>query len=1356
MIETKKAKATKFVSAILALTLIFSAATGLFVFAAAQTVPYPVWGYVNRSTGDSVPAGVEVNITDVTRGVSVYNTTDATGAYSRDVYGAIYKAIGILPDNDEFTCSATYGGEAGSCSFVLNRTTNISQRCDIRLVGVVVPDLNVSSISINPGDTRGEDIIRVYVNESNNISALVWNNGTAAAGAFDVCFDADGVKIGCVAVTGLVAGANTTVSIDWTPTCANYPVMPGFPAQSLPITINVTADCNCLDCPTCPGDGSVAESDETNNKLSKFIPAIQQYSGYDVIGGVVNNGYKSKNFDCNTTEEPLTLFEHDEELYGGAVYNVSGTKVSTFSPGDTSTRVHHIDIPAGMTVKKARLYVYWYDKWGNYKTYPTGCLANLSVNISGTTFMPDVKYNDQKGFGYYHSPKGTYAYDVTSKVTGSGDYTVVVENIDPTNKTTLLGEMLYVVYEGTSGRKIQVWALEGNDYLYAADDTHGTYNFGVSPEEATATVAFPGTINVANVSSATLVTVVAQGMASGSNMLFNGNVIKTDAWDLPTEAYSGSKINVESVYVKSHLLSSGNTMGFQDNGTAGMQASNAFLVVTYTGLISGRVTDSTGTTGIEGVSVTANGEATLTDASGYYGMSIEAGKYNVSASKSGYVTLPPKTVPVTITPGGREIVNFQLARDYVEIGLKAGETTTKVGNINENISFNLIVMNHGEPATYDITKSSTSATVFIEPNTTGLLSDGDEKSILVNINASINGSYPVTISAINSSKSASTMIVALAMNTSANGTYSADSAVEEPDLLKNGTIVQNNSEVIGNSTIITSVVDNATVNNAEVTESFISEGSNVTGGKVEGSTVTNANTTATDVKDSTIENSVTSDTTITDSFVLEGSNVTGGSVSGESTVKNATTTNTTVEGSTVEDSDIKGGTIKDAAVKESVLTEETAVTNSNLTKVTATNCTITGVTLQNIELEKATVAENVTTGKAEIAGGTNAKVNTSGAGGVVVHFEDVYENVAVEDLVKNQTVPRSVTPNEIVPVPTSEDEAKDVGASLSLNSSVAGNVTISKCGISPGGSTFAVEGVTGKVGDFIHINTDIPEGTQMTVTICLYYGKADPGADKYITWYNETTLAWESLTTTKVEKADGWYLCTDVDHLSVFAIAAAVAVTPPVTPAAVYHPGGRPTVTTNVPVDSEGKVTTTTTLSTEKATLTIPVGIIVKDAEGNPLATSITMQSSPSTAETVGAIAAYDFGPSGTTFSEPIDLVIEYDPADVPTGAELEVKMYDGTAKAWIDLPTTVDTVTHTATAKVSHFTIFALFAAPPAVVTPTAAPTAKPTIPPVTPTPTPPVVPPVKRPWGLIIGIIIAVIVVGAAAYYFYTKKKA
>jgi len=508
---------------------------------------------------------------------TIYDWTGSAKNPDPKPWDGTYETNGTVVPAGDYTVNVT-GTNTTTGLSVINNTEIIT------VATIAKPDLNVSSIDINHGDTRAGDIIRVNVNESNNISAVVWNNGNANAGAFDVCFDADGEKIGCEAVAGLAAGANTTVSIEWTPTCVNFSsVMPGFPYTSEAFWINVSADCNCTTgcCPNCPPDGScgkINESDETDNTLSKFIPAIQTYKTYNVIGGVVNNGYKSKNFDCNTTEEPLTLFEYDD-MYGGIAYNVSGEKIGNFAPGNTSTRVHHIDIPDGRTVKKARLYVYWYDKWGNYKTYPTGCLANLSVNFSGTEFMPEEKYNDAKGFGYYQSPKGTYAYNVTSKVAGSGDYIAVVKNIDSNNGTTLLGEMLYVVYEDPTGNnKIQLWTLEGNDYLMAS---HGSYQYSVSVAEATATVAFSGAIDLANVTSATLISVVAQGMAPGSNMLFNGSIIKTDAWDSPTEAYPGSKINIESINVKSNLLSSGNNMGFQDNGTNGIQASNAMLILKF-------------------------------------------------------------------------------------------------------------------------------------------------------------------------------------------------------------------------------------------------------------------------------------------------------------------------------------------------------------------------------------------------------------------------------------------------------------------------------------------------------------------------------------------------------------------------------------------------------------------------------------------------------------------------------------------------------------------------------------------------------------------------------------------------------
>ena len=568
--------------------------------------------------------------------------------------------------------------------------------CNAILTVENAPDLNVIDVLVNPGNTRYEDIVRVYVNQSNSISAVVENNGSVdVTDNFDVCFKADGVKIGCATVTGgLSAGANITVSIDWTPTYVDYPVMPGFPTQSLPLTINVTVDCNCSNCPICPDGscGTITETDETNNTLSKFIPAMQVYNTYNVIGGVVNNGYKSKNFDSNTTEEPLDQFKYYNLIGGGVEYNVSGTKISSFAPDATDTRVHHIDLPSGMTVKDARLYVYWQDKWGNYETYSTGCLANLSVNFNGTDLMPDAAYQDSKAFGFYQSPKGSSVFNVTSLMTGSGDYTAIVKNIEPIagNGTTLLGEMLVVVYEGADhGNDVQIWMLEGTDYLMAADDTHNSYDFSVSPEEATATVSFDRSINLEDVDTARLITVVAQGMSTGSDLLFNGDVIKTDAWGTSPS----SEINVENVSVKSELLASGNNMGFRDNGTNGMQASNAILIVKETTslptapMINSVTLNTTepntgddilvtvnATDDVEVTAVTANGEALSNDGGDdiWVGTIIAInGTHNVNISASDAAgnivfdetanytaTTPVTTLPVvlvedvTIAPNG--------------------------------------------------------------------------------------------------------------------------------------------------------------------------------------------------------------------------------------------------------------------------------------------------------------------------------------------------------------------------------------------------------------------------------------------------------------------------------------------------------------------------------------------------------------------------------------------------------------------------------------------------------------------------------------------------------------------------------
>ena len=169
--------------------------------------------------------------------------------------------------------------------------------------------------------------------------------------------------------------------------------------------------------------------------------------------------------------------------------------------------------------------------------------------------------------------------------------------------------------------------------------------------------------------------------------------------------------------------------------------------------------------------------------------------------------------------------------------------------------------------------------------------------------------------------------------------------------------------------------------------------------------------------------------------------------------------------------------------------------------------------------------------------------------------------------------------------------------------------------------------------------------------------------------------------------------------------------------------------------------------------LNIAKGTMALTAEGAPLQ-SITMEEvcfdlppAPAGAYIIGC--AFDYQPDGATFSPPITLTIKYDPGLLPAGfdeSKLVIASYDTATGKWVVYPSIVDTVNHTITAQISHFTLFAVYAAAPAPApTPTVAPT---------PTPTPTPAAGETNTW-LIIGSVIAVIVIGLAMYLFLGRRK-
>ena len=154
--------------------------------------------------------------------------------------------------------------------------------------------------------------------------------------------------------------------------------------------------------------------------------------------------------------------------------------------------------------------------------------------------------------------------------------------------------------------------------------------------------------------------------------------------------------------------------------------------------------------------------------------------------------------------------------------------------------------------------------------------------------------------------------------------------------------------------------------------------------------------------------------------------------------------------------------------------------------------------------------------------------------------------------------------------------------------------------------------------------------------------------------------------------------------------------------------------TTSVEIDEDGVLLEGVTVTSPDGTVTITIaaGTQMLGPAGNPLAalTVETVVDPPDAGDGYHVIAAFDFGPDGTTCNPSIEITIEYDLNALPEGvdeANLVIAYYDGTAGEWVFVTGEVDAAANTVTFSAAHFTTFAIMAAAPAApeVTPPPAP---------------------------------------------------
>jgi len=133
-----------------------------------------------------------------------------------------------------------------------------------------------------------------------------------------------------------------------------------------------------------------------------------------------------------------------------------------------------------------------------------------------------------------------------------------------------------------------------------------------------------------------------------------------------------------------------------------------------------------------------------------------------------------------------------------------------------------------------------------------------------------------------------------------------------------------------------------------------------------------------------------------------------------------------------------------------------------------------------------------------------------------------------------------------------------------------------------------------------------------------------------------------------------------------------------------------------LPTNSNGEVTGDTVVKSKDTitTLTLYKGTVGTDASGNPVSKIIVTTPASMPADTPKEVLEsglyYDFGPSGTTFSQDVLITIDFDPEEFE-GKSPVIYTYSE-ENGWVALETTVDWENGRATAYTNHFSLYALF----------------------------------------------------------------
>ncbi len=601
--------------------------------------------------------------------------------------------------------------------------------------------------------------------------------------------------------------------------------------------------------------------------------------------------------------------------------------------------------------------------------------------------------------------------------------------------------------------------------------------------------------------------VTINGVLGSANISVHGpngaEVANTTSFSNGSYRISVPWISGQEITFKVNGIISGLPRTVDDSGT-----NNALnLSVNIYGTLGGTVVKAGTVIRIGGATVTLTNATpgysvnATTNSLGLYSASVYPATYTINVSKTGYLS--------NSTTG--QIVTANTSTTAPTIGLYPNTVTVTANRTvgwaeaGKDVSFNLTVVNTGDNATFSVvtapvTNASTNVINTTIPSPLLLNNSISRGYVIVRVNNSYLGGWPVTITISNGSKSASIILNAIMRNSSAvNTTY-------------NSTV--NNSDVTGGAYLENTDVDNSTIANATLINASVQDGADISGNST---LIINATITG-------------SGTTITDSSVIKG----------------------TYDRSYIDNSTIGNATVDSSNVTDSTLSDDASIMNSTLDGATVANSTLDNVTVvgsatitNTVDLSNIIVSGLVITGGPTYNyEGTISATTTGWAIYQNINFTKIYESVRISQLVIDQIddeVPGNVTT-------LLNDSSMGFAMSVHLRKDM--KVNIWETSISPDG--VALLGGT-KLSNFIVIRSNDTDASKVRNHTLRLYFDTDPatytGGVK-IYYYNTTAAspAWEALATTASGKVSGrWYIEAAPNHFSTYALLGTTAstTTPP-------------------------------------------------------------------------------------------------------------------------------------------------------------------------------------------------------------------